>query len=84
MSYLIEQKLDEIKQMVEQSSYGTIDSYAIDRLKEECMGDAYSLQFHYAIEWVGREGLFYVDTFHYGYWRLEKNGEWTRTDIDED
>ena len=85
MSYLLQQKLDEIKEMVEQSSYGSIDSYDLERLKDKCMGDdLYRVQFHYAIEWIGRENAFYVDTFHYGYWRMETNGEWTRTDIDEE
>ncbi len=85
MSYLIKQKLDEIMDMVDQSSYGTIDSYALERLKEECMGDAvYRVQFHYTIEWIGRENAFYVNTYHYGYWRMEESGEWTRTDIDEE
>ena len=85
MSYLIQQKLDEIKEMVKQSSYGSIDSYDLERLKGKCMGDdLYRVQFHYTIEWVGRENAFYVDTFYYGYWRMETNGEWTRTDIDEE
>ena len=85
MSYLIKQKLDEIMDMVEESSYGTIDSYDIEKLKEKCMGDdLYRVQFHYTIEWIGRESAFYVDTRYYGYWRMETNGEWTRTDIDEE
>ena len=85
MSYLIKQKLKEIEEMVEESSYGTIDSYDIERLKEKCMGDMlYRVGFSYTIEWIGRESTFYVDTHHYGYWRIEKNGEWTRTDIDEE
>ena len=85
MSYLIRQKLNEIMDMVEESSYGTIDSRALERLKDKCMGDdLYRVQFHYTIEWIGRESAFYVDTYHYGYWRLEKNGKWTRTDIDEE
>jgi len=85
MSYLLQQKLNEIKEMVEQSSYGSIDSYDLERLKEKCMGDdLYRVQFHYSIEWIGRECAFYVDTHHYGYWRLEENGEWIRKDIEED
>jgi len=85
MSYLIKQKLDEIMNMVEESSYGSIDSYALERLKEKCMGDdLYRVQFLYSSEWSGRDGAFYVDTHYYGYWRLETNGEWTRTDIDEE
>jgi len=85
MNYLIKQKLDEIMDMVEESGYGTIDSRTLERLKDQCMGDdLYQVQFHYNIEWVGRESAFYVDTYHYGYWRLEENGEWTRTDIDEE
>ena len=39
MGYLLRQKLNEIEEMVEQSSYGSIDSYALERLKEKCMGD---------------------------------------------
>ena len=85
MSLLIKQKLNEIMDIVEQSSYGTIDSRALETLKDKCMGDdLYRVQFHYTIEWIGRESAFYVDTHHYGYWRLEKNGKWTRTDIDEE
>ena len=85
MSYLLQQKLEEIKEMMDQSSYGMIDSYALERLKDKCMGDdLYRVQFHYTIEWIGRENTFYVDTHYYGIWRLEENGEWTRTDIDEE
>ena len=39
---------------------------------------------YYTIEWIGRENVFYVDTHHWGYWRLEESGEWVRIDIDEE
>lgn len=93
MSYLIKQKLNEIMDMVEGSSYGKISSYALERLKDKCMGDdRHRVSFEYTIEWVGREKAFYVNTNYYGYWRLQgnnewiryPNNEWTRTDIDEE
>ena len=86
MSYLLQQKLDEIREIVDQSSYGMITSYDLERLKDKCMGDdLHKVQFHYTIEWIGRENAFYVDTHYYGYWRMETNAnEWTRIDIDEE
>ena len=55
MSYLIKQKLNEIMDMVEETSYGKISSYALERLKNKCMGDdLYRVSFEYTIEWIGR------------------------------
>ena len=59
-------------------NYGQITSYDIEALKEKCMGDdLYQVQFHYTIEFIGRENCFYVDTTYYGYWKLDnETNEW--------
>ena len=42
--------------------------------------DLFKVQFHYTIEFVGRDNGIYVDT-SYGYWKLdEQTNEWTRLD----
>ena len=97
MSYLknIENELKPLQEILRRAKraindaghniYREITSHDIERLKEKCMGDdLYRVQFHYTIEFVGRENGVYVVTHHYGFWRLEENGEWTRLDIDEE
>ena len=66
----------------EHSIYREITSHDIEALKEKCMGDdLYSVQFHYTIEFLGRENGVYVDTRCYGYWMLDQQtNEWTRID----
>ena len=66
----------------EHSIYREITSHDIEALKEKCMGDdLYSVQFHYTIEFLGRENGVYVDTRCYGYWMLDQQtNEWTRLD----
>ena len=66
----------------EHNLYREITSHDIEALKEMCMGDdLYSVQFHYTIEFLGRENGVYVDTNYYGYWKLdEQTNEWTRLD----
>ena len=67
---------------VEHNLYREITSHDIENLKEKCMGDdLYRVQFHYTIEFVGRDNGVYVDTASYGYWKLEEEtNEWTRLD----
>ena len=67
---------------VEHNLYREITSHDIEALKEKCMGDdLYSVQFHYTIEFLGRDNGVYVDTRYYGYWKLdEETNEWTRLD----
>ena len=66
----------------EHNLYREITSHDIEALKEMCMGDdLYRVQFHYTIEFLGRENGVYVDTNYYGYWKLdEQTNEWTRLD----
>ena len=82
---LLQETLEQAKRQinhVEHNLYREITSYDIENLKEKCMGDdLYRVQFHYTIEFVGRENGVYVDTKYYGYWKLdEKTNEWTRLD----
>jgi len=66
----------------EHNIYRQVSSEEIEALKEKCMGDdLYSVQFHYTIEFIGRENGVYVDTRYYGYWKLDQEtNEWTRLD----
>ena len=82
---LLQETLEQAKRQinhVEHNLYREITSHDIENLKEKCMGDdLYSVQFHYTIEFVGRENGVYVDTKYYGYWKLdEETNEWTRLD----
>ena len=82
---LLQETLEQAKRQinhVEHNLYREITSYDIENLKEKCMGDdLYRVQFHYTIEFVGRENGVYVDTKYYGYWKLdEETNEWTRLD----
>ena len=76
------QKANRAINNAEHNIYREITSHDIERLKEKCMGDdLYSVQFHYTIEFLGRENGVYVDTRYYGYWKLdEETNEWTRID----
>ena len=76
------QKANRAINNAEHEFYRRITSYDIEALKEKCMGDdLYSVQFEYAIEFVGRDNGVYVDTRDYGYWKLdEETNEWTRLD----
>ena len=57
----------------EHNIYREITSHDIEALKEKCMGDdLYSVQFHYTIEFLGRDNGVYVDTRYYGYWMLDQ------------
>ena len=75
------QKANRAIHNAEHNIYREITSHDIERLKEKCMGDdLFRVQFHYTIEFVGRENGIYVDT-NYGYWKLdEQTNEWTRLD----
>ena len=82
---LLQETLEQAKRQinhVEHNLYREITSHDIENLKEKCMGDdLYKVQFHYTIEFVGRENGVYVDTKYYGYWKLdEETNEWTRLD----
>jgi len=82
---LLQETLEQAKRQIhnaEHNIYREITSYDIENLKEKCMGDdLYKVQFHYTIEFVGRENGVYVDTKYYGYWKLdEETNEWTRLD----
>lgn len=80
---LLQETLEQAKRQIhnaEHNIYREITSHDIEALKEKCMGDdLYSVQFHYTIEFLGRENGVYVDTRHYGYWMLDQQtNEWTR------
>ena len=82
---LLQETLEQAKRQIhnaEHNIYREITSHDIEALKEKCMGDdLYSVQFHYTIEFLGRENGVYVDTKYYGYWKLEEEtNEWTRLD----
>ena len=82
---LLQETLEQAKKQIhnaEHNIYREITSYDIEALKEKCMGDdLYSVQFHYTIEFIGRDNGVYVDTKYYGYWKLEEEtNEWTRLD----
>ena len=82
---LLQETLEKAKRQinhVEHNLYREITSYDIENLKEKCMGDDLCrVQFHYTIEFVGRDNGVYVDTANYGYWKLdEETNEWTRLD----
>ena len=82
---LLQETLEKAKRQintVEHNLYREITSYDIENLKEKCMGDdLYRVQFHYTIEFVGRDNGVYVWTEYYGYWKLdEETNEWTRLD----
>lgn len=82
---LLQETLEKAKRQinhVEHSLYREITSHDIENLKEKCMGDdLYSVQFHYTIEFLGRDNGVYVDTRCYGYWMLDQQtNEWTRLD----
>ena len=82
---LLQETLEQAKRQinnVEHNLYREITHHDIENLKEKCMGDdLYKVQFHYTIEFVGRENGVYVDTKYYGYWKLEEEtNEWTRLD----
>jgi len=76
------QKANRAINKAEHNIFRQVSSEEIEALKEKCMGDdLYSVQFEYAIEFVGRDNGVYVDTRHYGYWKLdEETNEWTRLD----
>ena len=75
-------QLQETISKAEHTIYRRLTSYDIEELKEKCMGDdLYKVQFHYAIEFYGRDNGVYVDARCYGYWKLdEQTNEWTRLD----
>ena len=82
---LLQETLEQAKRQinnVEHNLYREITHHDIENLKEMCMGDdLYRVQFHYTIEFLGRENGVYVDTNYYGYWKLdEQTNEWTRLD----
>ena len=76
------QKANRAINNAEHNIYREITSHDIEALKEKCMGDdLYSVQFHYTIEFLGRDNGVYVDTRYYGYWMLDQQtNEWTRLD----
>ena len=76
------QKANRASHNSEHNIYRQVSSEEIQDLKEKCMGnDLYGVQFHYNIEFVGRDNGVYVDTRDYGYWKLdEQTNEWTRLD----
>ena len=76
------QKANRAIHNAEHNIYRQVSSEEIEALKEKCMGDdLYNTQFHYTIDFVGRENGVYVDTRYYGYWKLdEETNEWTRLD----
>jgi len=76
------QKANRAIHNAEHNIYRQVSSEEIEALKEKCMGDdLYSVQFHYTIEFLGRDNGVYVDTRHYGYWMLDQQtNEWTRLD----
>ena len=76
------QKANRAIHNAEHNIYRQVSSKEIEALQQECMGDdLYSVQFHYTIEFLGRDNGVYVDTRHYGYWMLDQQtNEWTRLD----
>ena len=61
---LLQETLEKAKRQinnVEHNLYREITSHDIENLKEMCMGDdLYSVQFHYTIEFLGRDNGVYV------------------------
>ena len=76
------QKANRAIHNAEHKIFRQVSSEEIEALKEKCMGDdLYSVQFHYNIEFLGRDNGVYVDTRYYGYWKLDQEtNEWTRID----
>ena len=76
------QKANRSIQEAEHNIYRQVSSEEIEALKEKCMGDdLFRVQFHYTIDFLGRDNGVYVNTSRYGYWKLdEETSEWTRLD----
>jgi len=82
---LLQETLQETNRAIHNAEHNIFRQVAyeeIEVLKENCMGDDQKVfQFHYTIDFVGRENGVYVDTKYYGYWKLdEQTNEWTRLD----